>query len=257
MQEIREFKAALVRGDLLLGTWLNLASPNATEIAGAAGFDWCLIDGEHAPYDVSAIQAQLRALAPFDVEPVVRVPVGEDWVIKQVLDLGAGSLMVPMVDDADQARALVHAVRFAPRGVRGMGSSVVRASGYGRDSGYVHAANDAICLIVQAETRAALENLDEIAAVEGVDGVFIGPADLSADMGFPGRKDAPEVVRAIHDAARRIRAAGKGAGIIHGESADYPALAAAGFNFLGLGSDVAFLRTGLDNALARARAALE
>ncbi len=249
-------KTALARGDMQVGTWLNLTSPEGAEIAGAAGFDWCLIDGEHGPYDPSQILEKLRVLAAFNANAVVRVPVGEAWVIKQVLDLGVQSLLVPMVDTAAQAADMVAATRYAPEGIRGMGAAVARASIYGTDTEYVANANGQICLLVQAETPTALNNLDEILAVDGVDGIFIGPADLSASMGYPGNPAAPEVRDAIKDAVGRIRAAGKTAGIIHYDAADFAYYKEIGVNFLGVGSDVGLLSAALQDILARAREAV-
>jgi len=183
------------------------------------------------------------------------VPVGEDWVIKQVLDLGAQTLLVPMVDTAEQADRVVRATRYAPEGVRGLGASVARVSGFGAVADYATTANAEIGVIVQAETRRAIANLDEILAVEGVDCVFIGPADLSADMGYTGNPGAAEVVETIADAVRRIRAAGKAAGIIHYDAAAFGYYAGLGVNFLGVGADVSLLRTAFAGTLETARRA--
>lgn len=251
-----ELKAALARGDMQIGTWLNLGSEVAAHIAGTVGFDWCLIDGEHAPYDISAIQAQLRTLAALKINPVVRVPGGEAWMIKQVLDLGVESLMVPMIDTAQQAHEMVAATRYGPEGIRGMGAMLARATGYGVDVNYTAEVNNQICLLVQAETRLALENLDEIASVEGVDAVFIGPADLSADMGYPGDPGAPQVKAAIKDAVGRVRAAGKSAGIIDFNAADFAYYKEIGVNFLGISADVNLLRSAMSDIVISARAAL-
>ncbi len=247
------FKVALQEEGMLLGCWLNLSSAAATEIAGGAGFDWLLIDGEHAPYDVAAITEQLRVLAAFDAAAIVRLPVGEDWLIKQALDMGAENLLVPMVDSAEQARALVAATRYPPEGIRGLGANVARVSGYGADQDYVASANREIALIVQAESVQALENLEEIAAVEGVDGVFIGPADLAASMGHLGDVGAPEVQAAITDAIRRIQAAGKAAGMLDFDPQRAGAYRAAGLRMLAVTGDVAALRTGLSGVLSAAR----
>ncbi len=248
-------KAAMQAGQMQIGLWQNSGSALVSEIAGATGFDWCLIDGEHAPYDPAGIAGQLRALELGGTNAVVRVPVGADWVIKQVLDLGAQTLMVPMVDTPQQAQQVVRATRYAPEGVRGLGASVARVSGYGRIADYATTANDRIGVIVQAETRRAIANLDEIVAVDGVDCVFIGPADLSADMGHRGNPGAPDVVDTIADAITRIRAGGKAAGIIHDDPAEFGRLAALGITFLGIGADVALMRAGFAEQLARARAA--
>jgi len=229
-------KAALAADQMQIGMWLGLRSRTVAEIAAGAGFDWCLIDGEHGPYDVSAIEAQLQAMNGQGAQAVVRVPVAAEWMIKQVLDLGAQSLLVPMIDSAEAAARMVRAVRYPPGGLRGMGASVVRASGYDADPGYAAHANDNICLIVQAESRAALDNIDAIAATEGVDCVFIGPADLSTDMGLPA--DDPKVLAAIDHMIASIRSAGKAVGIITFDPAQMARYASLGVRFIGVGSDI-------------------
>ena len=246
-------KAALAQNETQIGLWLNLGSGAAAETAAGAGFDWCLVDGEHGPYDIAAIRDQLIAIERHGCASVVRVPANEEWMIKQVLDLGAQSLLVPMVDTADQARAAARAALYPPEGVRGMGAAVARASGYNAIADYVGTANGEICVMVQAESRAALDNLDAIAATEGVDVVFIGPADLSADMGYPGRPDAPEVVAAIEDAIARIRAAGKVAGIITFDPAEIARYRDLGVGVLGVGGDVTVLGAALRGLAADAR----
>lgn len=235
-------KSALSQGRLQRGLWLNLSSGLVAEMAGQAGFDWCLIDGEHGPWDPSAIRAQLMALEGTGTAPVVRVPTDADWILKQVLDLGVQSVLVPMVHSADQARAVVRGLRYPPDGVRGQGAMVARASGFGAIADYAETANDQICCLVQAESRAALDDLDAIAAVDGVDAVFIGPADLAADMGLS--IDAPDLRRAIAGAIPRIRAAGKAAGIICPD-ADFAHYTGLGVTFLGMGSDAMLLQAAL------------
>lgn len=206
------FKHGLRAQQPQIGLWVSLASPYSTEICAGAGFDWLLLDGEHAPNDLQSLSAQLQVIAGYDSQPVCRVPVGDAVLIKQYLDLGVQTLLVPMVDTPQQAASLVQACRYPPHGIRGMAGA--RASRWGRISRYAHEANDQVCLLVQAETRLALTNLDAILAVDGVDGVFIGPADLSASMGHVGNPGHPEVQAAIEDAIRRIRAAGKAPGIL-------------------------------------------
>ena len=250
-------KRALAQGDMQVGLWLNLGSGSATEVAGATGYDWCLIDGEHAPYDPTRILEQLRILAQFDTSSVVRVPIGEDWVIKQVMDLGAQSLLVPMVNTASQAQSIVAATQYAPRGVRGMGAGVARAALYGRVADYASNADDEMCLILQAETREAMENIGEIAAIEGVDAVFIGPADLSADMGHLGNPGHPEVKAAIEKGVAAIRAQGKAAGILHYDAANFAYYADLGVTFLGVGSEASLLRATLQANLDAARQATQ
>ncbi|PQO23186.1 4-hydroxy-2-oxoheptanedioate aldolase [Rhodobacteraceae bacterium WD3A24] len=238
------FKAALAARRPQIGLWLALAHPAAAEICAGAGFDWVVIDGEHGPNDIPLMLSQLQAVAAKPAHPVVRVPVGEPWQIKQVLDLGAQTVLVPMVESAEQARAMVRAMRYPPEGIRGVGAALARASDYGAVGDYVTAANDETCLLVQVESRAGLAAIDAIGAVDGVDGIFIGPSDLAADMGHPGRPDAPEVAGAIDDALARIHAAGKPSGIL----AFDPALARrrleAGVTFVAVGADVTLLAKG-------------
>jgi 4-hydroxy-2-oxoheptanedioate aldolase len=245
-------KAALSRGELQLGCWLSMATPASAEIAGGAGFDWVLIDGEHAPNDLGSIRAQLQALNGSASSSVVRVPFGEPWILKRMLDLGAQSLLVPMIDTAEQARAMVRAVRYPPHGIRGVGAGFARASRYGAIADYQSTADDQICLLVQAESRKAIENIDEIARTDGVDAVFIGPSDLSADMGHLGNPGAPEVVAAIHHAIARIRAAGKAVGIIAFGSGEAKTWADAGVRFIATASDVKALAWTLRD-IAKAR----
>jgi len=250
-----KLKAALARGEMQIGLWLATGQPLMAEIAATAGYDWCLIDGEHAPYDLTAILAQLQAMNGAGAVPVVRVPAGLDWVLKQVLDIGVQTVMVPMVETAEDAAAMVRAVRYPPDGARGLAASMVRASGYHAIPDYATTANDEICLIVQVESAAAIENIDAIAGVSGVDVVFIGPADLSADMGFIGNADAPEVQAAIRYAVERIRAAGKAAGIIGG--GDYTAMRDLGVTFLGLSADVSLYAAAVRDLAREAREKLE
>jgi len=241
-------KTALAYGRLQRGLWLNLSSPLVAEMAGRAGFDWCLIDGEHGPWDPTGIRDQLIALEGTATAPVVRVPCDAPWILKQVLDLGVQSVLVPMVHSARQARAVVGGLRYPPAGIRGHGAMVARAGGFGRISDYPATADAQICCLVQAESRAALDDIDAIAATEGVDAVFIGPADLAADMGHVTDPDHPRVRAAIAAAIPRIRAQGKAAGIICAP-ADFAHYIDLGVTFLGLGSDAMILRAGLDALL--------
>jgi 4-hydroxy-2-oxoheptanedioate aldolase len=229
-------KERLARGEVTRGIWQNLPGPEAAEIAAQAGFDWVLIDGEHGPWDPAGIRLKLIAVP----DAVVRVPVDEAWVIKQALDLGARTLLVPLVDTAEQAAAAVDAARYPPEGVRGVGSMVARAGGWGADAGYVGRANDEVSVWVQAESRAALSNLEAICAVPGVDCVFLGPADLAWDMGL--RPDHPEVIAALEDAVRRIAGAGTPPGIF---AADPERWVRAGARVVAMGSDAMVLTAGL------------
>lgn len=224
------------------GCWLGLGSVVSAEIATTAGFDWCLIDGEHAPYDIAAIAAQARVLGP---DACVRIPKDRDWMIKQVLDLGLHTVVVPMIDTAAQAREMANAMRYPsrdfPQGTRGIGASIVRASGYNAEPDYLHQANARVCLLVQAESVTALENLDGICAVEGVDGVFIGPADLAASMGYAHDLDHKDVQAAIDDALQRIAASGKIAGALTFDAKRAAHYETMGARVIAVASDVALL----------------
>ncbi len=247
------FKAAIASGRLQIGLWQALASPYSAEICAGAGFDWLLLDGEHAPNDVPSILAQLQAVAPYPVEPVVRLPVGDTILIKQYLDLGARSLLIPMVEEAAQASELVAATRYPPAGVRGIGAAIARASRWNRRPGYLAEAGDEVCLMVQVETARGLASLDAIASVDGVDGVFIGPADLSASMGHIGQPRHPEVVAAIEGAIARILACGKASGILLTEESEIRRVIALGARFVAVGVDVTVLARGAEALAARHR----
>jgi len=211
------FKQALKDKTPQIGLWLGLANAYTTDICAGAGFDWLLIDGEHSPNDINSILAQLQVISGHpNTHAVARVPVGHGHIgvtlIKQYLDIGVQTLLVPMVDNAQQARDLVRATRYPPEGIRGMGGA--RASRWGRIKDYGRQANEDICLLVQVETQESLNNIEEIAAVPGVDGVFIGPSDLSASLGYVGQQDHPVVRAAIEDAFRKILKAGKAPGFL-------------------------------------------
>lgn len=249
---VNRFKAALATTDRpLIGLWMAMANPFTAEILGECGYDWLVIDGEHAPNTLPTMMAQLQALAPSAAAPVVRVPIGETWVIKQVLDLGAQSILVPMVESGDQAAALVRAVRYPPQGVRGVGASFARAGRFGAIPDYVVTANAQIALILQVETAAGIAAIDAIAATEGVDGVFIGPSDLAADMGHPGQPSAAPVQKAIRHGLARIRAAGKAAGIMSVDEAAVRRYIDWGATFAAVGGDVGVFRAAAQALRAR------
>ncbi|MDZ7711151.1 MAG: HpcH/HpaI aldolase/citrate lyase family protein [Roseovarius sp.] len=234
-------KAALARGETLVGCWAGFAAPYPTEVLAGAGFDWLVIDGEHAPNDLGSVSAQLGVLRGAATQAVVRLPMGEVWAIKQVLDAGAQTLLIPMVESAAQAEGLVRAMRYPPEGVRGSGAALARASRFSGIPDYIATANAQMCLLVQVETRAGLAALDDILGVEGVDGVFIGPSDLAADMGYLGDSTVPEVQEAIRDALTRIASAGRAPGILaldHETAARYRDW---GARFLAVGIDVVML----------------
>lgn len=232
------FKARLREGCTQIGLWTAMGTAYAAELVGHAGFDWLVIDAEHGPNDLRSILAQLQALEASPSAVVVRPPMGETWMIKQLLEIGAQTFLIPMVDTAAQAEALVRAMRYPPAGERGMGAGIARSSRFNTIANYVETADREICLLVQAESRTAMANIEAIAAVDGVDGVFIGPADLAADMGFPGRLQAPEVQAVVEDAIRRILAAGKPAGILTFDEGLNRRYLELGATFVAVGADV-------------------
>jgi 4-hydroxy-2-oxoheptanedioate aldolase len=235
------FKQGLASGQPQYGLWLGLPDNSAAEIAAVAGFDWLLIDGEHAPFDLRTIMSHLQAMAPYEVAPIVRCVEGNTALIKQLLDIGVQTLLVPMVETAEQAEQLVRAVRYPPAGIRGLGTSLARAARWNQVPGYLKKANDEICLIVQVETASAMENLDAILQVEGVDGVFIGPSDLSASMGYIGDAGNPVVVETINTGLNKIRAAGKYAGLLCLDPSLAQNYVEQGANFVGVGVDTMIL----------------
>lgn len=248
-----QLMAKMRDGQTQYGVWLNTGSPIVAELAGHCGFDWCLIDEEHGPVTLSEMTSQLQALATTPTHPVVRVPDAAAWMIKQALDIGAQTVLVPMVDTGAQAAAMGRAMRYPPQGMRGMGAAIARASAFGAMTDYVRDANDQVCLLVQAESAAALANIDDIAQAEGIDGVFIGPADLSADMGFPGDADHPEVLAAIDHMIDRIHAAGKISGMLTFAPDRSRYYADKGVGFVGIGADVAILGRALKATMAAVR----
>ncbi|MCR8924268.1 4-hydroxy-2-oxoheptanedioate aldolase [Dasania sp. GY-MA-18] len=238
---LNQFKRRLSSGKAQFGLWLGLPDTICAEIGAGAGFDWLLIDAEHAPYSVRDVQNHLSAIEPYKVPAIVRPAEGSTALLKQLLDVGAQTLLIPMVDTAEQAKQLVQAVRYPPEGIRGLGTSMARAARWNRVNGYLEHANKEICLIVQAETTTAMKNLEEIVAVDGVDGVFIGPSDLSASMGHIGNPGHPEVVSAIEAGFKTILAAGKAAGVLAVDEALAKAYVEKGASFVGVGVDAALL----------------
>lgn len=247
------FKAALQRPETQYGIWAGFASGYAAEIVAGTGYDWMLIDGEHAPNSVPTILAQLQSVAPYPTQPVVRPVCGDPVLIKQLLDIGAQTLMVPMVEGAEQARALVRAMRYPPHGIRGVGGGLARATRWDGVLDYLNTAHEELCLIVQVESRAGVENVEAIAAVEGVDAVFIGPADLSIGLGHPGDPGHPQVQALIRHAIEATRAAGKACGILAPHEEDARRYREWGCRFIAVGIDISLLRQGALAGLARFR----
>ena len=244
-----EFKRALARCETQIGLWSSLSSNYSVEVIAGAGFDWILIDLEHSPNDLESLLAQLQAAAPYSAHPVVRVPWNDMVTIKRVLDIGAQSLLVPYVSSAAEARAAVSFTRYPPSGVRGV-AGTTRATRFGRIKDYARRAHEELCVLVQVETQAALDNIEAICATDGVDGVFIGPADLHASFGHTGEIANPKVKPVIDDAIRRIRKAGKAPGILTPSETDARHWLECGALFVAVGADVGILARGAE-ALAQ------
>ena len=235
------FKHAIAAGKLQIGLWCSLCSNIAADIVRDSGFDWLLLDSEHSPNDIPDLLAQLQAAEGGTATAIVRPAWNDMVLIKRCLDIGAQALLVPYVQNPQEARAAVAAVRYPNRGMRGV-AVASRASRYGRITDYLKKADSEICLLVQVETRSALEKLEDIATVEGVDGVFIGPSDLSASLGHIGNPAHPEVQKALEDAARRLKAVGKPAGILTGNEDEARRYIGWGYTFVAVGSDIGLLR---------------
>jgi 4-hydroxy-2-oxoheptanedioate aldolase len=244
-----EFKLALRGGELQIGLWSTLCSNLGAEIIAQSGFDWILLDTEHSPNELPDLVSQLQAMGRGTASPVIRAAWNDAVLIKRILDIGAQSILLPYVQTAEEARRAVQAVRFPPRGIRGVSASS-RASQYGRVKDYLSRADEEICLMLQIETRAALDQLEAISEIEGVDGVFIGPADLSASLGHLGDPQHPETQAALQDAARRLTRLGKPAGILAVVEADARRYIEWGYTFVAVGVDTTLLASSAD-ALAK------
>lgn len=239
------FKRALRAGRPQIGLWSSLSSNYTVEVIAGAGFDWILLDTEHSPSDLENVLTQLQAAAPYPSHPVVRVPWNDMVTIKRVLDIGAQSLLVPYVSSAVEARGAVSYTRYPPAGVRGV-AGTTRATRFGRVQEYARRAHEEICVLVQVETQQALDNLEAICGIDGVDGVFIGPADLHASLGHAGEIANPKVKPLIDDAVRRIRKSGKAPGILTPNEADARHWLECGALFVAVGSDVGLLARGAE-----------
>lgn len=238
---VNRFKADLKAGKTLLGLWLGLGETFSAEICAGAGFDWLLIDSEHGPNDLRSILAQLQAIAPYPSQAIVRPPQGDHVLIKQLLETGVQTLLIPMVETAEQAAGLVQAMRYPPHGIRGVGAALARASRWGRIQDYSAAANDQMCLLVQVETRLGYENLDAILAVDGVDGIFFGAADLAASYGYLGQSNHPAIVDAIIAGLEKVRQRGLSGGVLSGDRTVTRRYLDAGARFVAVGVDALLL----------------
>jgi 4-hydroxy-2-oxoheptanedioate aldolase len=246
---LNPFKQALKAGRLQIGLWHSMSSNLAVEILADSGFDWILLDTEHAPNELPMVHAQLQAMAGGTAHPVVRPAWNDQVIIKRLLDIGAQSLLIPYVETEEEAKRAVMSTRYPPAGFRGV-ASLTRASRYGRIKGYYEAAQEQLCLLLQVETKRGLQNLDAIARVDGVDGVFIGPSDLSAALGYLGKPTHPDVVKTIEDSIRWIKDAGKAPGILTGDRELGQRYIELGCLFTAVGSDVALLANAADQLAA-------
>jgi len=246
---VNKFKRALKDKKPQIGMWSSLSSHIVAEILAHAGFDWVLLDTEHSPNELPMVQSQLQAMTGGTATPVVRPAWNDMVLVKRFLDIGAQSLLLPYVQTAEEAQNAVRYTRYPQQGLRGV-AGATRAAGYGRTQDYLKRAHVEICLLVQVETRKAMANLEAIAETEGVDGIFIGPNDLSADLGYLGNWQHPEVWKVMEDAAQRIRKAGKAPGILVGE-ADGQRCLDMGYLFVAVGADTGLLVRGGDALAAK------
>jgi 4-hydroxy-2-oxoheptanedioate aldolase len=244
------FKRAINAGQPQVGLWLMTCSAIVAECAAYAGVNWVLIDGEHAPNDIPTIEAQLHAVSAAPATPMVRVAWNDPVLIKQLLDIGVQSLLIPYIQNIDEARAAVSATRYPPGGIRGVALGGTRATRYGAVENYVELVQRELCVIVQIETKTALNNIDAIATVDGIDGIFVGPNDLAASLGHLGNVNHPEVVKAIDHAIETCLRLNKPAGILTGTAAQAHKYFKQGFVFVAGGSDIGLLSNGVRN-LAR------
>jgi 4-hydroxy-2-oxoheptanedioate aldolase len=247
---VNRFKRALHAGDRQIGLWCTLSNHYAMEVVAGAGFDWVLVDTEHSPNELDMVLSQLQAVAPYDTHPVVRVPWNDMVTIKRFLDIGAQTLLIPYVQNEAEAKSAVAHTRYPPEGVRGVAGST-RANRFGRVKDYARRASEELCVLVQVETRTALDNLEAIAGVAGVDGVFIGPADLHASLGYAGQTSHPDVKALIDDAIRRIRASGKASGVLTSNEGDARHWLELGCQFVAVGVDASILARESENLRAR------
>jgi 4-hydroxy-2-oxoheptanedioate aldolase len=239
------FKHNLAAGKLQIGLWSSLCSNIAAEIIGDSGFDWILLDTEHSPNEIPDLVGQLQALQASKTTPIIRPAWNDAVMAKRALDIGAQTLLFPYVQNAAEAKAAVASTRYPPHGIRGV-SVAARASRYGRTPGYLGKSNAEICVLVQVETRAALDQLEAIAAVDGVDGVFIGPSDLAASLGHLGNPQHPDVQAAIKDAVDRLKKVGKPAGMLTGNEEEAKRYIDWGYLFVAVGADIGLLAKNAD-----------
>jgi len=238
------FKQNLKKGNKQYGIWNGIPDSYAAEMCAGAGFDWVCIDGEHAPFDLRTILHNMQAIQSYNVPAIVRIPAADPVLIKQLLDAGAQNILIPMIETADQAELVAKAMIYPPKGIRGVGTALARAAQWNRVNDYFKLANDQMCCIGQIESIKAVDNLDEILAVEGLDVCFIGPADLGATMGYLGQPSHREVVKLVKECIQKIVKAGKVAGFLTGSKELIQAYSDAGALMCGVGLDTLILAKG-------------
>ena len=240
------FKEAIKAGQSQIGLWLSIPSAFTAEICATAGFDWLLLDGEHTPNDIQTVLAQVQACGGYpNTHPIARPVIGDPVLIKQLLDIGVQTLLIPMVDTPEQARELVRAMRYPPHGFRGVGYGTARVSRWDLRQDYPKVADSEVCLLVQAETQTAIENLDEICGVEGVDGIFLGPSDLAAAYGHLGNPGHPDVQSVIEKGIATIVRHGKAPGILTPDETLAKRYLSLGAQFVAVGLEARVLARGI------------
>jgi 2-dehydro-3-deoxy-L-rhamnonate aldolase len=243
------FRQKLIHNQVQYGLWLSTTSAYVAEIAATSNYDWCLIDGEHAPNTIQNIYNQLQALAPYPIQPVVRLVEGTEANIKQALDIGCQTLLIPLINTAEQAKKIVQATHYPPNGTRGVGAFIARASRWGKVQNYMESADESICLLIQVETRQAVENIDEILQVEGIHGVFIGASDLCASLGYPDQPENEEVQKVIKECIDKIIKSGKAPGFIATNPQIAKKMMEWGVTFIAVGVDVMLYTQALDERI--------
>jgi len=244
-----QFLQSLKQRDPQVGLWVSLCSNYAADIVSSCGYDWVLLDMEHAPSEVATVLGQLQAMSAGQSSAVVRPMWNDPVLVKRLLDIGAQTLLFPMIQNAEEAELAVRATRYPPEGIRGV-SGTTRANHFGRVTDYFSKVHDELCVLVQVETMEALGNIDSIAAVDGVDGIFFGPADLSADMGKLGQTTDEELWQVINEAAKKVKSLGKAAGTLVMDPKRTVELLNGDFTFVATGSDLGLLARSADKLLS-------
>lgn len=244
------FKKAIKAGKTQIGLWVSIPSNYSTEVVAGSGFDWLLIDTEHSPADVETVLSQIQAAAAYPSHPIVRVPWNDVVTIKRYLDIGVQTILIPQVNSLEEAKQAVASVRYPNEGLRGV-AGTNRATRFGRIKNYFKTAHEDICVLVQAESREALDQIEKIAAIDGIDGIFIGPADLHASYGYVGEKAHADMMPVIDKAIERIAKAGKAPGILTDSEENARRWMKCGATFVAVGADVGLLARGADALCAK------